>query len=124
MANSWQQPVAGEPSLGTAHPHSALILNNYDPLASGNYTVDISAQVPVGTTRVWVEMDFSSTVADREGGMVNAASNYCFRGNVAVANGHVACAGYAPVSSTRTVTFYFDHSGINAVYARMLWYDI
>lgn len=116
-------PVPGEPSLGTPHSHVFLILNNYDPLSTPTtYTVDISAQLPVGAKLIWVEMDFSSTIADREAGMLDASANYTFRGNCAVANGHAACAGFAPVSSTRTVTFYFDNASINAVYARMLWY--
>lgn len=69
--NSWQQPVSGEPSLGTPHKHVATILNT-DPSSTGVQTLDISANVPVGTT--WVEgyWYILSATANRTGRLCNS----------------------------------------------------
>jgi hypothetical protein len=49
--NSFQSPVDGEPSLGTPHPHNYQILDNFSH-AVGTHTIDVSAQVPVGTKAI------------------------------------------------------------------------
>lgn len=59
-------PTTGEPSLGTGHPHRAIILNT-DPAAgdvSPNVSsIDLSGEVPVGTTWItgvgWISADAS-----------------------------------------------------------------
>ena len=44
-------PVPGEPSLGTPHPHEYQAINAVT--APGTYTIDVSAQYPVGTTQIY-----------------------------------------------------------------------
>ena len=61
MANSWQQPVAGEPSLGTLHPCAATVVVSTDPAdANWSAAVDISAVVPVGTKAVYCQLELRS----------------------------------------------------------------
>lgn len=62
--NSWQQPVAGEPSWGTAHPH-VYDSGATDPGDANVHSLDLSAEVPVGTMGVegFISMA-SGTVGD------------------------------------------------------------
>ena len=59
--NSWQQPVSGEPSLGTPHP-SPLDGSNLRQIYSGTPAttpstteVDVSSYVPMGTKAIYIE---------------------------------------------------------------------
>ena len=59
--NSWQQPVAGEPSLGTMHPCAANLVVNIDPVDTNwSAAVDISAVVPAGTKAVYCSLELRS----------------------------------------------------------------
>ena len=57
--NSWQQPVAGEPSLGTLHKHFNAILG-VDPGDTNWHAVDCSGQVPVGCKAIQVSASLTS----------------------------------------------------------------
>ena len=51
--NSWQQPVAGEPSLGTLHWLSAAAGYSVNAGTANTWTdVDVSSKVPAGTKAV------------------------------------------------------------------------
>ncbi len=53
--NSWQQPVAGEPSLGTPHHHvptdDNYVYTNTTPSANTWYDVDLTSILTAGTTK-------------------------------------------------------------------------
>jgi hypothetical protein len=53
-------PVAGEPSLGTPHPH-LYVIQNGGALSAATHDFDVSAQVPVGTKQIYVTCDAVST---------------------------------------------------------------
>lgn len=59
MGNSWQSPVAGEPSLGTPHPNSdatkqATLLVNSSTNTAGEWSAAVTmSNVPVGTKAAW-----------------------------------------------------------------------
>jgi hypothetical protein len=60
-SNSWQSPVASEPSLGTLHLCASGLIahasyNGATLTAGTTYTIDWSASVPVGTTAVLMNM--------------------------------------------------------------------
>jgi hypothetical protein len=50
-SNSWQSPVAGEPSLGTPHVHSVLLNNNSSYAGAATETLTASG-VPTGTKAI------------------------------------------------------------------------
>ena len=66
MANSWQQPVAGEPSCGTLHLCPFTQVLSTDPADTSIHALDLSAVVPVGTKAVFIEARIASaTTAGR-----------------------------------------------------------
>lgn len=58
------QVVASEPSLGNPHPHYKLLVNNASP-GAGYATVDVSAEVPVGTKMIYVNVQHTTAAAGR-----------------------------------------------------------
>ena len=121
--NSWQQPVAGEPSAGTFHPKYALIMNNVDPADTNWHEVDISASVPVGTKAIFVTGQFTTTVATNYQ-MSNANGGSSYIVNVAATNGYGGVCGIVPVSSTRTVWYKVGNAGVSGIYTYMSGYFI
>jgi hypothetical protein len=73
--NSWQQPVAGEPSWGTPHTHIEALVDAYDPAATTDYTVTV-ANVPTGTNGIggWCDV-LSATTAGRSLYIKDASAN-------------------------------------------------
>ncbi len=63
--NSWQAPVAGEPSLGTMHEHYADLAIESTPSATAYYTIDVSGEVPVGTMCIYIRILHSSAAVSR-----------------------------------------------------------
>jgi len=58
-------PNASEPSLGTPHPHEYQI-NDSVQYPIGTMVIDLSSQVPVGTTQVYVTGIFQSATLNAE----------------------------------------------------------
>lgn len=47
--NSWQQPVAGQPSAGSPHPYSAVLVPE-DSVGNTNWNpIDLTSVIPVGS---------------------------------------------------------------------------
>lgn len=58
--NSWQSPVADEPSWGTPHTHYETLISDVDPASAGNATVTVT-NVPTGTRGIFGYTVFIST---------------------------------------------------------------
>jgi hypothetical protein len=58
MGNSWQSPVASEPSLGTLHIHAGVdaIISGAAWTVGATYTIDCSSQAPVGAKAVLLKV--------------------------------------------------------------------
>lgn len=118
------QVVPGEPSLGTPRIHYARLLNNYNPGATPtNLTLDISAQVPVGTKMIYggFIQGYSPTLG-RTAGAVDASGNFWIKQIMNVANRDDAKAGLVPVDSSRQIRFYWDNADWDGVYFDMFTY--
>lgn len=110
--NSWQQPVSGEPSLGTPHKHWAAILNT-DPTTTAVQTLDLSSYVPVGTT--WIEgfAEHTSATAGRVTTICNSddSEQYGYVVNPvagAYGRGHFSC----PVTTDRKMYWRVNNADV------------
>ncbi|MFA5376766.1 MAG: hypothetical protein WC455_13540 [Dehalococcoidia bacterium] len=126
MANSWQQPVAGEPSCGTLHPHFKELVTNGTP-AAGYYNVDVSAEVPVGTKAILLEVNHASAAAGRYISVLTnstptptSAFLYVI---IAVANQQASGSGIAFLTANRTFTYRASNTTLG-LYIRMHGYFI
>ena len=97
--NSWQQPVAGEPSLGTPHFHrwnSGIAV----PAGTGQQTLSLVGQVPTGTKAVFCYMGvMSAGVSSAKWIQVEdaAGNRTAWSGRNQVANAMISGSGFAPV---------------------------
>lgn len=122
--NSWQQPIAGEPSLGTPHPHDVQLLV-IDPADSNWYSIDLSVQVPVETTSIFVYGYITGTsswylrLSDASGGTVHLEA-VC-----AGATGYYAnFSGPCKISSDRKIWWCVQSLNVAALYMWMSEYRI
>jgi hypothetical protein len=61
--NSWQQPIAAEPGIGSPHPITPAITIIAEDPDSGWTTTSLAAYVPKGTRGVYAEISIESTTA-------------------------------------------------------------
>jgi hypothetical protein len=101
--------VAGEPSLGTPHPHYAVLVSNADPSGTGYTSVDCSAQVPVGATMIYVVIQCQSTAVEDTLALYTDSTPTPAQPPVIaitqVANKFVFASGMVRLSSTRTFVY-------------------
>jgi hypothetical protein len=104
-----EEPVAGEPSSGSFHPHAANIFTGAPANANWD-SIDLSAQVPVGTKAVQlVGTDFTGTnswyvrFSD-----ANAGAIY-LRGTVPGAGLYNCFGGPVPITSSRLLWRIFQN---------------
>ncbi|MBE3088023.1 MAG: hypothetical protein IMZ71_02755 [Chloroflexi bacterium] len=131
MADGWQhvsgvvQPVAGEPSWGTLHPHKATIINAANHSGAGWTTVDISAQVPVGTKVIYCRLQITSSVAGEYVIMADTsarAGTFELVQYTQLANGAINLCGYLTLSPTYTFDWYASNAVLTVVDAIMQGY--
>ncbi len=66
--NSWQQPVAGEPSRGTLHNVTGYVIkvvDAFDPTTTATVVTDLSSYVPAGCSAVALRTSVVSATAGR-----------------------------------------------------------
>ena len=125
--NSWQQPVAGEPSWGTFHPHySADVLNNVDPADTNWTAVDLSGHVPVGAKMVKIRVQcLSATTGHRMqfSGNSDGAQLWltCYINTGSAIN---EVQGDVPLSTERYIYRRANNAGIYGLYLTVLGYYI
>jgi hypothetical protein len=118
MGNSWQSPVAGEPSLGTPHKHIA-VLYAADPAVTTVITVDCTAWMPVGTTWLDYILGVASTTVGDYVTITDAAGTAIYDYNqVQVAANTIYIAGGCPIDSARCVYFKVNNARVTAVEIR------
>ena len=101
--NSWQSPVAGEPSCGTLHTHEASLLSNYDIADTNWHTVDLSAQIPVGATAAMFHYRVQSNSTHSLQFSTASAGTVYFSALVPIANGYATGQFSMPVTTSRTI---------------------
>jgi len=122
MANSWQQPVAGEPQLGQPHLHYNELVNT-DPAATGWTAVDCSGQIPVGSTLIGGHCHLTATDAGSEVTFHLATSGTEYMDiDTQVANQEICKFFIIPVTSSRTFTYYISNSNISNITIQMTLY--
>ena len=122
--NSWQQPVAGEPSCGTPHRKYNLALD-VDPASTAVQTLDLSALVPVGTKAVAVMLVMQSTNAGDYLRICDSGNTEIYGYALAqVAN--VYCSGYciAPVDSSRYIYWVINNARVVVARIYLQYYFI
>lgn len=118
-------PVPAEPSLGTLHPHNAVIINAANPGGAGWSTVNISAEVPAGTKVIYCRLEIRASVA---GEFVIMADTSARAGAfeliqwTQLANGPIDIYGYLTLSPTRTFDWYASGVNLSVVDAIMQGY--
>jgi len=119
--NTYVQPVAGEPSLGTPHEHYYVISNGVD-LATGTYQIDLSTQVPVGTKRVyvwfWCQYTATGTCSLR-----NTASTISYAAFSALLGTYGGAQGYVTLDANRCYNFVCN-TAITNLNQVMNYYDL
>lgn len=115
--NSWSQPNDSEPSVGTLHLKSlyVLLVNSVDPSTTNTYTVDISANVPVGTKAILATVRITNAGTGTEYIRYHPSSTSADfilgAGSGGSANDVVVTQDIIPVDSSRN--FYWSASGAN-----------
>jgi len=91
-SNSWQSPVSGEPSLGTAHKHHAALVAA-GSINAGN-TVDVNANtlagIPIGSKAINIRGYCVVSLADGYPTLEDSSSNINIYGVEVYANGKVS----------------------------------
>ena len=65
-STEYYSSVAGEPSLGTPHPHECYLLPEATVKTVGTYTIDVSGEVPAGATMMYFTGTFQSATINAE----------------------------------------------------------
>ena len=122
--NSWQQPVAGEPSWGTPHLHYVQALST-NPADTNITELDLSAYVPVGTKGVIGWMQSDSTTANDNVYILNAAGTE-FYGRVIheVANIFNSAMFISPVDSARKIYWKASNARVISLTIHLVVYFI
>jgi hypothetical protein len=125
MANSWQQPVAGEPSLGTDHEHYAIIWSTVPP--NNNVQVlSLAAYVPAGTKTVEGRWYMSANAANKEGYIYNVAGTNVYDAlTTQVANQRVTGHFKAPLDSSLNIRYGVSDATNTAMFVMIIsWHTI
>jgi hypothetical protein len=122
--NSWQQPVAGEPSWGSPHEH-LYDTGSSDPADANVHSLDLSAQVPVGTMGVEGFISMASGTVGDYVIVTNAAGTATY----GIARADAASAttdGWfkTPLTSARLMYYMASNSRITAQRFRIVNYFI
>ena len=125
--NSWQQPVSGEPSLGTPHSHYVLALNT-NPADTVYHSLDLSGECPVGAGGVFILMRFLSNTAGHSVSVSNAdgGDTYLIQHlqDATSANTNISIAGFVPVDSNRYIWWRASNVAVTDLVIWMLPYFI
>jgi len=121
--NSWQQPVAGEPSLGTGHFHPGIILN-VDPASTALQTLDISAYVPVGTKKVSGWGTFVSATAGRTVQLEDAADTIVYAKSYTVAGATKDFSWECAVDADRKIYWKVSNTDVSSLLLYLVDYYI
>ena len=122
--NSWQQPVAGEPSVGTPHVHYAQLYTG-DPADTNWHSIDLTAQVPVGTKAIDIEASIQETAGvSRLLSISNASGGTAFRRARTISSQQGYCGGLMPISADYKIWWYVDNADVDNVTINMVAYYI
>jgi hypothetical protein len=119
MANSFQSPVAGEPSLGTPHPHVERLVNG-PGAGTGTYTYTVTA--PAGATQVYLWAEFSSGTAGTYIFVQSTAGVEGFRVFAPVANQYIAGAGIVRLDASKQFNVVVGGAALGAFYLETTLY--
>ena len=113
--NSWQQPVAGEPSWGSPHTHVETLVDSADPASTGNVTVTCS-NVPTGATGIFGFCSVLSATTAGRALFIKDSSGNIFAGS---RNPTTAIRGYTsfqvPLNSSKQFLYSVDNADVNDV---------
>jgi hypothetical protein len=123
--NSWQQPVAGEPSLGTLHYLAANVaILNGDPGDANWHSIDLSSYIPAGAGAVkiygqWVGTNIRSVqLSDSNAGVIRHL------GYIPVANGYWSGTFDCKCSSARLIWWKAENADITNITLTLVGYFI
>ena len=121
--NSMQQPIAGEPSYGTPHPHYKEYATASFAVNGGWHTLDLSAEFPRGTNAIYGLMIIRGNAAGLAG--VIFGENYrddllqYTQGNAQ----YITVAGIVPLYGARLIDYFFS-AALDFAYLRIYCYYI
>jgi hypothetical protein len=125
-SNSWQSPVAGEPSVGELHPHKAIVISGDNPSLSGWYgTINLAAEVPVGAKIIFCRLEYKTPTAGR---WIVLADTSARAGAFELvqysqaANVYTDTHGFVTLSPTRTFDWYVSNPDIDSVTVQLQGY--
>jgi hypothetical protein len=123
--NSYVQPVAGEPSLGTLHYLAANVaILNTDPADTNWHSIDLSAYIPAGAGAVKLYGQWTSgnvrnvQLSDSTGGVVR------HQGYVPASNGYWSGTFDCKCSSARLIWWKAENADITNITLTLVGYFI
>jgi hypothetical protein len=120
MANSWQSPVAGEPSWGTLHRHREVLVSA-DPASTGSSIVTVT-NVPSGAKGIDGYMSIGSGTAGRLLQVKDVAGNVWS----AITNPTTAIRGFSsfrvPLDANKQFVWNVDNADVTSVLITMTTY--
>ena len=121
--NSMQQPIAGEPSYGTPHPHFKEYATASFAVDGGWHTLDLSAEFPRGTNAIYGLM----TIRGNAAGLAGVISDDNHRSDIlqyTQGNAkYIAATGIVPLYGTRLIDYFFS-AALDFAYLRIYCYYI
>jgi hypothetical protein len=121
--NSWQQPVSGEPSLGTPHYHAATLVDNGDPAVTTDITVTVS-DVPTGTKAIYGYCAFSSSTAGHTLQIKNSGGTVCSQSRIQVNGQYMEFPFIVDLDSSKQFKYAVSNAAVNGVYILLRFYFI
>lgn len=125
--NSWQQPVAGEPSVGSLHLITPVQVDTRDPTGSGYVVIDCSAYIPQGALVGYFSLQATATAVPNPAALYRATSDtsVCYIiARTMVANSANTVFGNVGLTSNRTVAVYSPSSALSNITTTLMGYYI
>jgi hypothetical protein len=123
MPDRLNQIVSGEPSLGSLHAHYYRLVTGGDPSGAGYTTVDCSAQVPSGTTTVYLHVHCHGSSADYVAIYTDNAptpANPTIVSRVSSVTGEAS--GFVQLTTSLTFVYYANAGTVSGVDIDMFFY--
>ena len=121
--NSMQQPIAGEPSYGTPHPHYKEYVTASFTINGATHALDLSAEFPRGTNAIYGLMIIRGNAAGLAGIIFGADYRSDIlqytQGNAQ----YITATGIVPLYGARLINYFFS-AALDFAYLRIYYYYI
>ena len=120
--NSWQQPVAGEPSWGSPHTHVETLVNAANPGNTSDVTVTCT-NVPTGTKGIWGYATIGGVTTGRVLNIKDSSGNV-WRAIYEAYGTTGEGSFFVPLNSSKQFLYNVDNADVSAVSIHLRTYFI